>query len=74
MLCEKISESIELSCYAIPDYVPIMITGGGIAFLRGAKEHVSNRIGAITEVLAPDVPLMDSPIESSVLSLLDLVI
>lgn len=73
VLCENISTSIELSGYAIPEYVPLMITGGGIAYLRGAKEHVSSRVGAITEILVPDVPLMDKPTESSVLSLLDLV-
>ena len=73
-LCEQISQSIELSGYLIPEYVPIMITGGGIAYLRGAKEHVSGRVGAITEVIAPEVPLMDKPTESSLLSLLNLVV
>ena len=73
MLCEKIAESIDLSGYAIPEYVPLTITGGGIAYLRGAKEHVSSRVGVITEVIAPDVPMMNKPIESSVLSLLDLI-
>ncbi len=73
VLCENIAEAMELSGYAIPEYVPLMITGGGIAYLRGAKEHVSSRIGAITEIIAPDVPLMNKPTESSMLSLLDLV-
>ncbi len=73
MLCENLSVSIDLSGYAIPEYVPLMITGGGIAYLRGAKEHVSSRVGAITEVIAPSVPMMNKPIESSILSLLDIV-
>ena len=72
MLCENLSIAFEESGYVIPDYVPLYITGGGITYLRGAKEHVSNRLGMSVEVLAPKVPLMDKPCESTVLSLLDL--
>lgn len=72
ILCESVSEAMESSKYSVPEYVPIMLTGGGIAFLRGAKEYVSNRLGVDVRVLAPSVPLMNSPLESSILSLLDL--
>jgi len=71
-LCEEISECMESSGYNIPEYVPIMITGGGISYVRGAKEHLSGRLGAIVEILAPKVPLMDQPTESTVLSLMEL--
>ena len=54
--------------------MPLSITGGGIAYIRGAKEHVSGRLNMAVEVLAPSVPLMDKPIRSSILSLLDLAI
>lgn len=74
VLCEGISDSIERSGYAIPEYVGLMITGGGVAYLRGAKEHVSGRVGAITEIVSPSVPLMSKPTESSLLSILDLVL
>ena len=72
ILCENLAIAFEESGFVIPDYVPLFITGGGITYLRGAKEHVSNRLGMSVEVLAPKVPLMDKPIESTVLSLLDL--
>ena len=49
-----------------------MLTGGGIAFLRGAKEHVANRLGMDVRILTPNVPLMNKPTESAVLSLMDL--
>ncbi len=74
ILCENLSIAFEESGYVIPSYVPLFITGGGITYLRGAKEHVSNRLGVSVEVLAPKVPLMDKPIEATVLSLLDLAI
>lgn len=72
VLCEKIEDIIEESGYAIPDYVPIEITGGGISYIRGAVAYISSRLGCYTEVIYPKVPLMEKPIESSVLSLLDL--
>ena len=72
ILCESLANAFEESGYVIPDYVSLFITGGGITYLRGAKEHVSNRLGMSVEVLAPKVPLMDKPVESTALSLLDL--
>ncbi len=72
ILCEKISEAMDDSGYNIPEYVPLMITGGGISYIRGAKEHLSSRLGQTVEIVAPKVPLMDKPVESTVLSLLEL--
>lgn len=71
-LCEQISLAFENSGYVIPDYVPLMVVGGGISYIRGAKEYVSNRLGMSVSILKPNVPLMDKPIESTILSLLDL--
>ena len=71
-LCEQISTAIEESGYILPDYVSLMITGGGVAYIRGAKEHISNRLNTVVDVLAPTIPLMESPIHSSKLALLDL--
>lgn len=71
-LCESISNALESSGYVVPEYVPLMITGGGIAYIRGAKEHLSSRLGCAVEIIAPKVPLMDKPTESTVLSLMEL--
>ncbi len=71
-LCEKISDALDASKLSIPDYVSLMVTGGGISYIRGAKEHLSNRLGMNVEIVSPNVPLMDKPTESTVLSLLDL--
>ncbi|MBQ8427393.1 MAG: pilus assembly protein PilM [Clostridia bacterium] len=71
-LCESIADAMEQSGYVIPEYVPLLITGGGISYLRGAKEHVSDRLGTAVGIIAPKVPLMDKPTESTALSLLDL--
>ena len=70
--CEEISKCLEQILFVIPDYIPLRITGGGIAFIRGAKEHVANRLAMAVETVVPNVPLMDNPLESSCLSLLDI--
>ncbi len=72
ILCENVSDCLENSGFVIPDYVSLKITGGGITYIRGAKEHVSGRLGMNVEVVAPRVPLMNKPTESTILSLLDL--
>lgn len=71
-LCEIIYEILEEASPLIPDYLPLKVTGGGITCLRGAKEHMSERLCIPVEISAPIVPLMDKPTESSVLSLLDM--
>ena len=71
-LCENLSLALEESGYTLPEYVSLMVTGGGISYIRGAKEHVSSRLGMVVEIVAPKVPLMDKPTESTVLSLLDI--
>lgn len=71
-LCENISIALDESGYTLPEYVSLMVTGGGISYIRGAKEHVSGRLGMVVEIVAPRVPLMDKPTESTILSLLDI--
>lgn len=72
VLCENVADSIDRSGFIIPDYVPLLVTGGGISFIRGAKEHVSARLGMVVDIVSPKVPMMDKPTESTILSLLDL--
>lgn len=72
ILCEKITEAFDMSGFIIPDYVSLYITGGGISYIRGAKEHVSARLGMPVDIISPKVPLMDKPSESTILALLDL--
>ena len=72
ILCENLTNAFEQSGFIIPDYVQLFITGGGISYIRGAKEHISNRLGMSVDIIAPKVPLMDKPSESTALSLLDL--
>ncbi len=70
--CDEISICMEQIPFIVPEYVSIKITGGGLAFIRGAKEYIASRMSLPFEVIAPQVPLMDNPLESSTLSLLSI--
>lgn len=50
---------------------PIALTGGGIAYMRGAKELLSARLDTGMFVIVPSVPSMNLPDKSACLSLLD---
>jgi len=71
-LCAIINEAFEKSGYSLPERLSFFLTGGGIAYIRGAKEYVSERLNRQIEIVAPKVPLMDKPSNSTMLSLLDL--
>lgn len=50
---------------------PIALTGGGIVYMRGAKELLSSRLDTGVFVVVPAVPAMNLPDKSACLSLLD---
>lgn len=55
---------------AIPDYVPVWLTGEGIATMRGAKTFLADRLGRPVEVVAPRLPGFAKSGDSSKVSLL----
>ncbi len=71
-VCENIEFCITDSRFVIPEYVPISVTGGGICFMRGAKEHLSRRLNMVTETLTPNLPNRNRPTDSSCASLIRL--
>ncbi|MBO7186868.1 MAG: pilus assembly protein PilM [Clostridia bacterium] len=71
-LSQDIDDCIRNSRLELPEYVPLLITGGGIAYLRGANERLSTRLNAVVETVVPSVPLFDKPNNSSYLSVLNL--
>lgn len=49
----------------------IYLTGGGISYMRGAKEHLAGRFGQAVDVLVPAVPQYNKPVYAAAISLLD---
>ena len=50
---------------------PVALTGGGVAYIRGAKEYLSSRLEMPIQVISPKIPFMNKPDESASLSLLN---
>ena len=65
----KILHSVRVT---YPDYLPIYLTGGGISYLKGAKDYLAKSIGKNVEIVVPPVQELNSPHYSSLLGLLDL--
>ena len=57
--------------YEYPDFIPIYITGGGLSYLKGAKDLLSKMIGKNIEVIAPATTQYNKPHLSSSLALLN---
>ena len=70
-LCENIEMCLVDSRLQFPEYIPISLTGGGVSYMRGIKEAITNRVNMATEIIFPNTPYMNKPIYSSMLSLLD---
>ena len=70
-IAEQTARCIEEGVLNYNGNITIYLTGGGISYIRGAKEYLSGRLGAIVKCVAPDIPLYDKPINSSVFSLMD---
>ncbi|MBO5224016.1 MAG: pilus assembly protein PilM [Clostridia bacterium] len=74
IIARGIEKCIARCEYEYPDYTPYSITGGGIAFIRGAKEIVASVTGKKTEIVAPTAPLAERPNLSAPWSLMDMAI
>ena len=53
-----------------PTYVPVYLTGEGVASIRGAKKFLSEQLNRSVEVCAPRLPGFFKPSDSSKISLL----
>jgi len=67
----KILNSSEFNTQNKP-FIPILITGGGLNYLKGAKDYLSKQMGKNLEYIAPSVPQMNKPHYSGILSILDI--
>ena len=72
LICEVINKCLELCDNRNIDYKPILLTGSGVTFIRGAREHISKRLNKVVEIIAPNLPYYNKASQSSVLSLLNM--
>ena len=69
-----IAKCLERSDYEFPDYVPFSLTGGGLCYIRGAKDILAQCLGRNVEIVTPKFPQLNLPNLSSSLGVLDFAI
>lgn len=71
---KMVEKCLEMCKYETPDYIPHSLTGGGISYIRGAKDVLSQKLGRNVEVVTPRLPQVNKPDMSSSWGLLDMAI
>lgn len=72
LIAKYIEKCFEVCEYDIPGHLPVHITGGGLCYIKGAKEYLSKKLGKRVVVKSADMPSLDRPHMSSVLGVLAL--
>ena len=72
LIAKYINKCLEVCEYDIPAHLPVYLTGGGLCYIKGAKDFLAKNIGKKVIIKAPDLPTLDRPHLSSVLGLLNL--
>lgn len=71
---KMVEKCLEMCKYETPDYIPYSLTGGGISYIRGAKDVLSQKLDRNVEVVTPRLPQVNKPDMSSSWGLLDMAI
>ncbi len=60
--------------YDFPEYIPYYLTGGGLSYMKGARDALSKFLSKPVQTVAPSLPQFNRPHMSSSLGLLDMVL
>lgn len=71
MICTCIQKCISLYAQETADYIPLFLTGGGICYIKGAKDYIAKKLGRNVELVFPPLPELNKPNYSSILGLLN---
>lgn len=70
-ICDTINRCIDLFDYTIPSYMQIYLTGGGISYIKGAKDYLQEVLGRKVIIVSPWPPQLNLPELSGIIGLLD---
>lgn len=72
MIGEYVEKCLSRCEFDFPEYIPVYLTGGGLNFMKGAKEILSKKLGRKVELVAPTLPHTNRPDYSTEIGVLDL--
>lgn len=73
-LCDAIAETVKSGKIRLGNWSSAYLTGGGLSINRGGREYLSEKLGRPVRELPKKAVKLSSPIYSSALGLLDLII
>lgn len=71
-MAELVNTALADCVYDIPKHLPIILTGGGLAFNTGAAEFLSKLLARPVNVYSPNIPQLNSPCYSSLIWLIEI--
>jgi cell division protein FtsA len=74
IIAEYINRCLDKCPYEFPDYLPVYITGGGVCYIKGAKDFLAKKLGRKVEFISPRLSQYDRPDYSSEIAMLDVAI
>jgi cell division protein FtsA len=74
IIAATVAKSLASCKYEFPDYIPYHLTGGGLSYIKGARDYLSRVIEKPVEIVAPSLPQFNRPHLSSSLGLLDMIL
>lgn len=70
-IATMVKKCLAMSTYNYPSHIPLSVTGGGVAFIKGAKDIFSMVLEREVEIVAPKFPGVNKPNLSSAWGVLD---
>lgn len=60
-LAEMVQQCVKDNTYGYPDNLPLYLTGGGISYIRGAKDILATVLDKNVEIAVPQIPKLSKP-------------
>lgn len=74
LIASTIEKCLSKCEYDYPDYIPYHLTGGGLSYLKGARDYLSKRLNKPVEIVSPSFPPFSRPHMSTCIGLMDMVL
>lgn len=74
VIAKMLAKCISSGETRMPDYAPLYLTGGGIAFLHGVKDELAAVLKRPVEIVVPPMPQVGYPDKSSGWGLMDMIL
>lgn len=74
IMAKTVEKCLGMCKYTFPDYISYHLTGGGLSYIKGARDYFSKVIKKPVEIIAPALSQFNRPHYSSSIGLMDMVL